>query len=95
MSDYDIGSEFWPGLAKMAEEAAEVGQVIAKIIAVGGDRTYFDGTDLIDRLVEELGDFHAARSYFLTHNPNVSAKAVAERAQVKYALFQKWHEDHA
>lgn len=34
---YGIGSSVWPGLAKLQEESCEVGQVLAKIIARGGD----------------------------------------------------------
>lgn len=34
---YGIGSDVWPGLAKLQEESCEVGQILAKIIARGGD----------------------------------------------------------
>ncbi len=34
--DFSIGSDIWPGISKLIEEAAEVGQVCGKLIGSGG-----------------------------------------------------------
>jgi NTP pyrophosphatase (non-canonical NTP hydrolase) len=87
---YEIGSDVWPGLAKLAEEAGELVQVLAKVVGVSGRETYYDGTDLRARLVEECGDLIAALAFFTSANdlgPDVDARAAA-----KLAIFREWHD---
>jgi hypothetical protein len=60
MAKFGLECAEWPGLAKVAEEAAEVQQVIMKIIAFDGATVHLDGTDLLDKLEEELADLQAA-----------------------------------
>jgi NTP pyrophosphatase (non-canonical NTP hydrolase) len=86
---YEIGSEVWPGLAKLAEEAGEVVQVAAKIIGASGRDRYYDGTDLRRRLIEECGDLTAAIAFFTETND--LGRAVDKRAAEKLTLLRRWH----
>jgi NTP pyrophosphatase (non-canonical NTP hydrolase) len=87
---YEIGSDLWPGLAKLAEEAGELIQVLAKLVGASGRDRYYDGTDLRERLVEECGDLTAAIAFF-TETNGLGAEVDA-RARQKLALFRHWHE---
>ncbi|WP_432972405.1 hypothetical protein [Dactylosporangium sp. CA-233914] len=86
---YEIGSETWPGLAKLAEEAGELIQILAKLVGASGRERYYDGTDLRARLIEECGDLTAAIAFF-TETNGLSAE-VDDRARQKLALFRQWH----
>jgi NTP pyrophosphatase (non-canonical NTP hydrolase) len=57
---YAIGSETWPGLSKLVEECGEVLQVAGKLMGTGGQVEHWDGTDLRERMTEELADLLAA-----------------------------------
>ena len=87
---FGIGSDVWPGLAKVAEEAGELLQVVGKLIATSGEPTHYDGSDLRLRLVEECGDLLAAIGYLTAANG--IADEVAERAARKREVFQGWHD---
>lgn len=91
---YSIGSDNWPGLAKLAEECGEVIQVIGKLIAMGGAENYdhWGGTQLRDRLIEEMGDVRAAMIFVCEQN-GIDKQAVHDRADMKLALFNRWHTD--
>lgn len=90
---FDIGSDRWPATAKVLEEAGELGQVLAKLIATGGQTDYFDGTDLQARIIEEAGDLRAALAFFEQHNltPQERVK-VATRAELNRRMFEDWHD---
>ena len=87
---YEIGSGVWPGLAKLAEEAGELIQVLAKLVGVSGRGRYYDGSDLRERLIEECGDLTAAIAFFTETND--LGPAVDARARQKLALFREWHD---
>jgi NTP pyrophosphatase (non-canonical NTP hydrolase) len=95
---YGIGTETWPGLAKLMEECGEVIQVLAKLVATGSlDHTWTetDGTprgwgDLSDALHEELGDLHAALDFFVAKNDEVDFYKVQDRSNQKFATFCRW-----
>jgi NTP pyrophosphatase (non-canonical NTP hydrolase) len=74
---YKITSNELPGLAKLAEECSEVGQVAAKLM--GG----CDGPDERAHLEEEMGDVYAALRFFIDNNPDISWHRVADRANEK------------
>lgn len=57
---FSIGSALWPGISKLVEEAGEVTQVCGKLIGSGGDINHWDGTNLKERLEDEIGDLIAA-----------------------------------
>jgi len=86
---YAIGSDSWPGLAKLAEEAGELIQVVGKLIAASGRTDHYDGTDLRQRLVDECGDVLAAVRFFAEANDLTAA--VESRAVEKLAVFRHWH----
>lgn len=87
---YAIGSGHWPGVSKLIEEMGEVNQVLGKILGTGGDRSHWDGSDLILRLQEELGDVLAAIDFVQWFN-DLDAEAIADRRFQKRALFEEWH----
>ncbi|WP_238007222.1 MazG nucleotide pyrophosphohydrolase domain-containing protein [Dactylosporangium sp. AC04546] len=86
---YAIGSEQWPGLAKMAEEAGELTQVVGKLIAAGGADRHYDGSDLRRRLADECGDVLAAVRFFA--EANGLTEEVEARAAAKTDTFRRWH----
>lgn len=88
---YAIGSDVWPGLAKLAEECGELVQVIGKLIATGGNWDHWDGTDLRVRLEEEMGDVRAAMIFVCSENDIVSKRRIHERADRKVEQFWEWH----
>lgn len=87
---FAIGSPAWPGLSKLAEEAGEALQVIGKLMGTGGETAHWDGTDLRQRLTEEVGDTLAACDFVALCN----GLDVAQRRAGKFALFCKWHRGH-
>lgn len=89
---YAIGSDVWPGTAKLVEEMGEVQQQLGKLLGAGGDR-HWDG-DLRPRLIEELGDLLAAARFFAFHNfTKGEYAAILTREMDKFAAFEGWHKD--
>jgi NTP pyrophosphatase (non-canonical NTP hydrolase) len=88
---FSIGSDSWPGLAKLAEECGELVQVIGKLIASNGQSTHWDGKgDLMARLIEEMGDVRAAM-IFLCESNGIDKADVHARADTKLERFRRWH----
>lgn len=88
---FAIGSPRWPGLSKLSEEAGEVIQVIGKLMGTGGEVQHWDGSNLAERLIEEVGDVLAACDFVV--EKNLPLASVAERRAKKLALFRKWHDE--
>lgn len=89
---YGIGSDIWPGLAKLMEEMGELQQVLGKVMACSGtDAIYWDGSSLVPQLIEEMGDVRAAMIFFCEVN-GISKALVHERADKKLEKFRYWHE---
>lgn len=88
---YSIGSDVWPGLSKLIEECGEVVQVAGKLLGANGDPNHWDGTDLRERLQEELGDLVAAVQFFV-ERCEVDAHAINNRTRYKLNVFAAWHE---
>ncbi len=88
---YSIGSSHWPGLSKLAEEAGEVLQVVGKILGTGGEAQHWDGSNLRDRLQEELADLTAAIVFVVEKN-GLDVNALTSRTEEKLELFKQWHE---
>jgi hypothetical protein len=94
---YEIGSDNWPGLAKLVEEIGELNQVLGKIMGGGGDTTYWDGTDLRVNLTEELADVEAALLFFSESNLDklrINGEFYGPynaRVQYKLGKFYEWH----
>lgn len=91
---YSIGSDVWPGLAKLTEECGELIQVLGKIVAMGGDvdQHHWDGSDLVGRLVCELGDVAAAVAFFSEMN-GLPTDKIESRADEKVEKFCQWHKE--
>lgn len=89
---FSFGSDVWPGLGKLAEECSEVIQVIGKLIATGGAAKHWDGSNLKERLQEEIADSLAAIE-FVIDTSNLDRAKLASRRDNKYQLFKKWHRE--
>jgi NTP pyrophosphatase (non-canonical NTP hydrolase) len=88
---FAIGSPEWPGLSKLAEEAGETLQVVGKLMGTGGETAHWDGSDLRERLIEEISDLFAACDFVVAAN-RLDREAIRERRAKKLALFFAWHE---
>jgi len=87
---YAFGSDVWPGMAKLIEEMGELHQVLGKLMALGGTEVnHWDGTNMVSRLEEEIGDVQAALSFFASKN-GVDLKRVSARSSMKLKLFEEW-----
>jgi hypothetical protein len=92
--DFSIGSQVWPGLSKLLEEMGELQQVGGKLIAIRGNADHWDGTDLRERLIEEMADVKAALEFFQAQN--FTAKdddRIKARMEAKSRLFSEWHQN--
>lgn len=90
---FSFGSATWPGLAKIAEEAGETQQVIGKFLATAGVAEHWDGTNLRERLEDELADLTAAIEFVRDHS-DLDTDRMAERTAKKRALFEGWHAEN-
>lgn len=88
---FAFGSTVWPGLAKLIEECGEVQQVAGKLIATGGAFEHWDGTDLRDRLIDEIADLRAAIRFVIVFN-DLNMEAIREREEEKMETFEGWHD---
>ena len=94
MSKFSIGATEWPGISKLIEESAEVLQVTGKLMGTGGAVDHWDGSNLRDRLQEEIADAQAAQQFVIETN-ELDHAAIAARARDKLELFRRWHREQA
>lgn len=87
---FSIGSDCWPGLAKVVEECGELMQVLGKLIATNGETVHYDGSDLRERVMEELADLDAAMIFFTVYN-GLDHLGMEKRSEQKLDLFTQWH----
>lgn len=87
---FAFGHRQWPGVAKVIEESGEVLQVCGKLIATGGKEEHWDGTNLRQRLTEEVGQLLAALTFLIEKN-DLSRLVIKEQFEKKLALYEKWH----
>lgn len=92
--DFSIGGKVWPGISKLVEETGEVQQVCGKLIANEGRADHWDGTNLVDRMTEEMGDLLAAINFVIDVN-RLNLTAIQERRDDKLRLFHGWHASRA
>jgi NTP pyrophosphatase (non-canonical NTP hydrolase) len=90
--DFSIGGTVWPGLSKLIEECGEVQQVCGKLLGSRGEENHWDGSNLRERLQEELGDLVAAINFVIQKN-GLDICTVACRSDDKLQLFNDWHAD--
>ena len=74
----------------MVEEAAEVQQVIGKLIATRGEEGYWDGSNLRERLEDEIGDLLAALEFVQRHC-NLDTNRIDLQQEKKLEGFEVWH----
>lgn len=92
--EFSIGGKVWTGTSKLLEEMGELQQVLGKLIGSHGETAHYDGSDLRQRLVEEMGDVYAALTFFEGHNlTHAEILLAVDRATTKLALFKKWHSE--
>ena len=91
---YSIGSGHWAGLAKVIEECGEVIQAAGKVIAANGDGRHWDGSDLRQRLEDELADAQAAIAFTIDMN-GLDSERMLNRTADKLAMFRQWHREHS
>ncbi len=90
--DFSIGSQVWPGLSKLLEEMGELQQVGGKLMGTGGKTAHWDGTDLRQRLIEEMSDVLAAIQFFQAKNfTDKDDDRIRARVSEKLQLFATWH----
>jgi NTP pyrophosphatase (non-canonical NTP hydrolase) len=87
---YSIGSDHFPGTAKLLEEMGELQQALGKLIALGHMGEHWDGSNLRERLEEEIADVMGAIWFFADKN-GLNEETILERAKVKELRFQEWH----
>lgn len=87
---YSIGSSHVPGLSKLIEECGEVQQVAGKVIGFGKLDRHWDGTDLKDRLEEEIADVRAA-ALFVVETNGLDRARIEARVAAKLQTFRDWH----
>lgn len=87
---FAIGDKDWPGISKLVEECGEVQQVCGKLMGTNGLPAHWDGTNLQDRLEDELADLQAAIAFVIELNKLNAAKIHNRRAE-KLLRFVQWH----
>lgn len=94
LGPFSIGSSHWSGLSKLIEESGEVMQVAGKLLGTGGEVHHWDGSNLRDKLEEELADLMAAVFFVIEHN-KLDENKIRERGERKLKVFEKWHDQRA
>lgn len=87
-----IGSDTWPGIAKLNEECGEAVQVCGKIFAfpqLTRREAHPDGESVHTRLECEIGDLLAAIEYTIKSN-NLDAVFIRDRRDRKLKRFWRW-----
>ena len=82
---YDSLVQLWPSMSKVA-------QVFGKLMGTGGEPKHWDGSNLRERLIEELADVYAAVQFFAANNLTKEEQFEwAKRIGKKRELFDEWH----
>lgn len=89
---FAIGDGKWPGISKLAEEAGEVLQVIGKLMGARGKVNHWDGSNLDQRLHDELADLLAAVDLVVELN-SLDRDEIEHRRRRKLELFRRWHSE--
>src|SRR5690242_1418707 len=87
---FAIGDAEWPGISKLVEESGEVLQVCGKLMGTGGKIDHWDGSNLKEKLEEELADMFAA-ARFVIDQCGLDEQKMAARVLFKLQRFLTWH----
>lgn len=80
------------GLVKLAEECGELVQAAMKKIARSdGEDVHWDGSNLKERIADEIADVRAA-SEVVERLYSLDRRRIKARSMKKVALFEYWHE---
>jgi hypothetical protein len=91
---FTFGSEIWPGVAKLIEEAGEVLQICGKLMSTNGEDNYWEDRNIHADFQDELADLQAALSWVIEENQDkLDLDYMTERLDLKQELFDKWHAD--
>lgn len=77
------------GLAKLIEECGELVQVAGKKLACYKTDGHWDGTDLKERMEDEMGDVQAA-IIFVVEKLNLNLNRINSRTFKKLCTFREW-----
>lgn len=80
------------GLSKLLEEIGELGQVAGKKLACMDTEIHFDGSNLHERMEEEMADVLASIE-FVRKKFGLNKQRINERAIDKIATFMSWDKD--
>jgi NTP pyrophosphatase (non-canonical NTP hydrolase) len=78
------------GLGKLIEECGELQQVAGKKLAMMDSDSHWDGSNLKERLEDEIADVRAA-CFTVAVNFGLDEERIANRMQYKKSLFDYWH----
>ena len=87
---FSIGSDTWPGVTKVVEEVGELLQVLGKLQATGGRVDHWDGSNLKERLEDEIADVRASLEYVEMFN-DLDGRSISKRVCDKVERFMEWH----
>lgn len=87
---FAIGARRWPGISKLIEECGEVVQICGKILGAGGAANHWDGSNLRERLHEEIADLRAALAFVVAAN-ELDDLVIERRTREKIVQFTRWH----
>ena len=80
------------GLIKLVEECGELVQICCKKMTCMYDQFHYDGSNLAERIEEEIADVMAANEIVIK-NFNLDREAIIERSNQKLKLFQEWESE--
>lgn len=86
---YTMNNRTWPGLSKAVEETSEFITVAAKIQAVFGQNTYYNGENLRRHLTEEVADVLASMTFLIQEN-RLDSEAINRRVVEKLKKYDEW-----
>lgn len=78
------------GKAKLMEECGELVQALAKQLAYWHTDVHPDGSNLPERIVDEMGDVAAALDFVLRQTDNALVSRFDARRQEKRRVFLTW-----
>lgn len=92
MTAFTIGSNEWPGLSKLIEEAGEVLQAAGKLMqrASLGFRDDWNGEDCRTRLAEEMAHLEAAITFVREAN---GLPLMRDKHEEKLVRYRRWHQE--
>jgi NTP pyrophosphatase (non-canonical NTP hydrolase) len=78
--------------SELVKELGELIQVLAKQDACHGSNTHFDGSNLKERIEDEMGDVLGAIK-FAKFELDLDIERIRDRAYAKYQTFCRWNQD--